>query len=185
MSWAWRRTLCGSALALVLPLSCAAGEDDVFSRAASAHDNVSPALLYAVASQESRRPIGRGLAAPWPWTLNSSLHGPQYFATRQDAEEALLELLSLDPTPNVDIGLLQVSWRWHGHRVDEPIDLLDPLVSAQVGAAILSEARQSTEEVLLGVGRYHHWADPWTARRYGAEVLSLQRRLPRGLFRDG
>ncbi|SFC90343.1 hypothetical protein SAMN05660831_00024 [Thiohalospira halophila DSM 15071] len=185
MDGQWRRFAYSGVLALAFPVACAAGEDDVFSRAASAHDNVSPALLYAVALQESRRPLDGGLAAPWPWTLNSPARGPQYFPTRQKAEQALRELLSADPEANVDIGLLQISWRWHSDRVDNAAELLDPEVSARVGAAILSEALRSTDEVLLGLGRYHHWQNPWVSRRYGAEVLSLQRRLPGELFDDG
>ena len=45
-------------------------------------------------------------------------------------------LLAIHRGKSIDVGLLQVNTRWHGHRVDRLESLLDPKINLGVGAAI-------------------------------------------------
>jgi hypothetical protein len=153
-----------------------------FTLAGTAWDSVarkhgiSPYLLYAVALKESARyHRNKHSVTPWPWAL----HGPDG-AAYPETEDHARELLAakLERTPLVDVGLLQINVRWHGHRVESPDALLDPLTNLYVGAAILAETiRSAPEDLALGVGRYHHWRNEDIARGYGEHVLAIYRRL--------
>ena len=87
--------------------------------AAAAPYALDPALLYAIGLMESGRPRDGGLA-PWPWTLYLPGQGGVFLASRAQA----LSTLRANLGTAVDIGLMQVNLRWHGHRVAHPEELL-------------------------------------------------------------
>lgn len=129
---------------------------------------VPPAVLYAVALQESG--IQRnGRIVPWPWSLNVAGKSHRY-ATRAHAcagiQRALREVL---PT-RIDVGLGQVNLGYHTHRYDQPCDLLDPYDNLRIAAAILKEQHTAGEDWLLAVGRYHRPAGGAPAARYRHNV---------------
>ena len=70
-------------------------------------------MLYAIALTESGRPAEQGQIEPWPWALNVE-GDPIFAASREEAAR----LLAAHSDKSVDVGLLQVNIRWHGHRVD-------------------------------------------------------------------
>lgn len=146
-------------------------EGTLWDRAARSQ-NVDPLMLYAIALTESGRPEGHGQIKPWPWALN--VEGRAVFAaSREEAAELLVTYRNM----SVDIGLLQVNTRWHGHRVDTIEALLDPETNLTVGAAILQEALSAAPGDLTGgIGRYHS-ARPERAKAYARTVLSLYRHL--------
>lgn len=145
--------------------------DTYWEKAAHAA-GLDPLLLYALALTESGHPAGTGQIKPWPWTLN--VEGRAHFAKSRKEAAALL---AAHHGKSVDIGLLQVNIRWHGHRVDTLDALLDPTINLDVGAAILKEALASAPgDLTAGIGRYHS-ARPQLARSYARTVLSLYRHL--------
>lgn len=125
----------------------------VFEKAGD-HYNLDPLLIYSVALIESGtndESLENGVS-PYPWTLRSDR--PFYGKNRRDAERELARLLS--EKKSVDVGLMQINVRWHGHRVKNPMDLLDPLKNVMVGASILDERiRQYPEDAIRAVGSYH------------------------------
>ncbi len=136
------------------------------------NEGVDPLILYAVALTESGRPAEQGQIRPWPWALN--VDGDPIFAASR--EEAAM-LLAVHRDKSVDVGLLQVNTRWHGHRVDRLEALLDPVINLTVGAAILKEALASTPgDLTAGIGRYHS-TRPERAKAYARTVLALYRHL--------
>jgi len=129
-------------------------------------------MLYAIALTESGRPAEQGQIEPWPWALNID-GDPIFAASREEAAR----LLAAHSDKTVDVGLLQVNTRWHGHRVDRLEALLDPGTNLTVGAAILKEALASTPgDLTAGIGRYHS-ARPERAKSYARTVLALYRHL--------
>lgn len=149
-------------------------DQSVWDRAGRAH-GLDPHLLYSVAIVESRHesPVRDGSLHPWPYSLNIEGRGV-YFENLTDAVSELKAISQASPKANVDVGPLQISLTWHGHRVENPASLLDLTTAAHVGAEILSEAIASAEgDLELGVGRYHHWRDESRARMYGARVLAV------------
>ncbi|MCF0254038.1 MAG: lytic transglycosylase domain-containing protein [Duodenibacillus sp.] len=144
-------------------------EGTVFA-AAGREARLDPLLLYAIAMVESGRPLPGGRAAPHPWTLGAA-GGPVYAQSRAQAARELARLLASEP--NVDVGLMQVSTRYHGRLAGRPEALLDPLTNVRAGAAILNRRLAETPgDALAAIGRYHS-ADPERSYRYAAKVWRL------------
>ena len=113
--------------------------------------NIDPHLLYAVALAESAySPVknARG-AAPYSWTLRLP-NKPIYATSKMHAKEELFGILKY--TSSVDVGLMQINWRWHKHRVKRPEDLLDPLTNVRIGADILLENFRRSPTDLVAAG---------------------------------
>ena len=132
--------------------------------------DVDPALLYSIALVESatHAPDKSGFIQPYPWTLRATTSF--YGTTRDEAEKELKRLLKTHRS--VDVGLMQINTKWHGHRVDSALSLLDPLTNVRVGAQILSEQIESSKDAELAIGRYHS-SDPVRARWYAQHVLRV------------
>ena len=141
-------------------------------RIAGQTHGVDPILLYAVALAESATPRGTNQVTPWPYALRAGTeaHYPQDV---QSAGTLLDSLLKAESARTLDIGLMQINLHWHGHRVENPADLLDSRINLKVGAQILAEAMASApQDPALGIGRYHSWRDD-RARWYGNRVLAI------------
>ena len=123
-------------------------------REAADHAGVPVAVLHGIALAESGKTWSDGSRRPWPWTLNS-IKGPMFFASRDQAASALSKILQEGIT-NVDIGLMQVNYGYHGSRVKHPSDLLDPAINLRVAGQVLAEARDVVGgDVASAVGAYH------------------------------
>lgn len=132
---------------------------------------IDPYLLYAVALTESARAFN-DIVAPWPWALNRN--GETIYPDGHKDAAAHIRSLLASGHQSIDIGLMQVDLRWHGHRVQRAEDLLDPVTNLHVGADILAESIASAPgDLILGVGRYHSWNDRSAAYQYGRKVLAL------------
>lgn len=117
--------------------------------------NIDPYLLYSIALCESAyHPDPKsGLVAPYPWVLRTKT--PFYGANRAETAKELQLLLGRSQR-SVDVGLMQLNVFWHGHRIDDPIDLLDPKVNIRIGAEILNELFQRyPNDALKAIGFYH------------------------------
>jgi hypothetical protein len=148
-----------------------------FESAAKKHD-LDPILLYSVALAESASGRGDDNISPWPWTLRTTTE-PFYALNKDQAATKLLELIKGEGNKaSVDIGLMQINLFWHGHRVNTPMDLLDPVTNLNTGAKILSETITSASgDLELGIGRYHNWKDIVRSRAYGKRVLSIYNQI--------
>lgn len=140
------------------------------------------ALLYAMALTESRRTVrltGRHTARPWPWTLNVAGRG-HWFSTRRDAWRALRRNLAAGRR-SIDIGLMQVNWRYHRGQLLDPWTALDPYHNLRVGARILRQCFDLTGDWWQAAGCYHapgpDKASQARAARYRARVRDQWRRL--------
>jgi len=120
-------------------------------------------ILFAIAMQESLMPIGEGINAPWPWTLNVD-GAPKRLANRQAMGRAI-ELAEQDGARFVDVGLMQINLHYNGHRFRTRDERLDPYVNIRVGAEILRAEREVCGNWWCAVGRYHS-RTPDRAERY-------------------
>ncbi len=140
-----------------------------------------PVLLYSVALAESALGKGSGTLGPHPWTLRSS-NTRLYAKTRSEAELALAEHVK-SHGPLIDIGLMQVNYRWHRDKVADPTDLLDPLINMTVAGEYLADMIYATPDDLeLAIGKYHVGPNPTPentarARNYGSRVIAIYRNL--------
>jgi len=121
-------------------------------------------VLYAVALTESGLKIDNQLL-PWPWTLNIAGQG-RFFRSREDACVALTTALKTVPAKRVDIGLGQINYGYHGGRVENPCDFLDPYLNLSIAADILQSQHKESQGWLRTIGRYHSPADGDQATRY-------------------
>jgi hypothetical protein len=132
-------------------------------------------ILYAVALTESGRPFDAKGFQPWPWTLNVAGKG-YYFSSRTAAWQALRQSLDSGKT-SIDIGLMQINWRYHRSQLGSPWQALDPYHNLRVGARILNGCFQQKGDWWFGVGCYHAPNDPERADRYRRRVQSRWQRL--------
>jgi hypothetical protein len=168
-------------LALTLSVAPAANNQAEASLAGTMYEapaleyDLDPVLLYSVALAESARGADSQLQ-PWPYTLRVLSEAGFYGQSHDEAVEQLQRYLQNHGS--VDIGIMQVNTRWHGHRVEDVTQLLDPAVGLRVGAEILREAIDSAPgDLVLGLGRYHNWADEERARNYGQRILAIYRNI--------
>lgn len=129
---------------------------------------VPSAVLFAIALQESGTDI-RDRQVPWPWTLNIAGQ-PRRFPTRDGACAELTTALDTTPDRRIDVGLGQINFGYHVHRVTHPCKLLDPYQNLAIAAAILREQYKPGEGWLNAVGRYHRPAGGEPAERYRRSI---------------
>lgn len=137
--------------------------------------NIDPVLLYAVALSESAfNPKATQYVTPYPWTLRTPTK-PIYAVSKEDAREKLRVILN--SSDRVDVGLMQVNVHWHSRRVDDPLDLLDPITNVRIGAALLNEKLSLfPNDAIKAIGLYHS-NDPYRAQWYGTKVWKLYSQL--------
>ena len=124
-------------------------------------------LLIAIAGAES---------GYHPWALN--IKGHQVFCqSREEAEN----VLASTPTDDVDIGLMQINWRFWGPRsgVTSKGDLLDPRTNLAVGAAILKDALSRGGSLWHRISNYH-MGGAAERERYNKTVYDAYLRYMRG-----
>ncbi len=164
------------AAAIVLTLigstaQAASVPDDVPTgyRQVAAEYAIPPRLFYAVALTESGKQVdGIAQLRPWPWTLN--IRGEaHYFARRRAAEAALRQALA-GGEDLIDVGLMQVNWRYHRQHLRTPTSALDPYRNLRIAARILRDCQREHADWWAAVGCYHAPADLARASRYRERV---------------
>lgn len=135
---------------------------------AAQHAGIPPAVLYAVALQESGTRLN-GRLVPWPWSLNVAGASHRY-ATRAEACAGLQQALRSIPPTRIDAGLGQINLGYQKARYQRPCDLLDPYRNLAIAAEILREQYTPGEDWLLAIGRYHRPAGGAPAARYRHSV---------------
>lgn len=145
-------------------------ENSLFDIVGSEFD-IDPLLLYSITLVESGSSFKGGLS-PTPLVIRFS-GGAEFFKTRKEAEERLAEVLKI--TNNVDVGLVQRNLKWNPTR--DPNRMFDALIAIRWMAGKLKETTASTQELALGIGRYHNWEDEVRARSYGKRVLKIYKNL--------
>ncbi len=109
-------------------------------------------VLYAIALTESRQTLAPGVARPWPWTAN--VQGKAYYFRSRAEMSAFLNALLRQGNRKFDVGLMQISWRHHGHRFDSLDQAIDPLTNLRAGAAYLRYLTQK-QGLEKAIGMYH------------------------------
>ncbi len=140
---------------------------------------VNVATLYSIAVQESGMRWRDGTFRPWPWTLNVNeakngiKSGARRYANRQAAEQALLQMIRKG-VRNVDIGLMQVNWYWHGDKVSSASALLDPKTNITVAASYL-KVLNTQNNVSQTVADYHAPSNPERGKTYVSQVKHYEK----------
>jgi len=147
-----------------------------YRRIASEH-GIPAGHFYAIALAESGRTLASTSSRrPWPWTLNIAGEGV-YFNSRWEAWRALEQSLRAGQD-SVDIGLMQVNWRFHKGRLGSSWLALEPYHNLAVGADILKNCYKKRRDWWASVGCYHAPSNNPRAQRYRDRVVALWRELP-------
>jgi len=152
-------------------------ENSIWGRAA-ADAGINVATLYGIAAQESGMRWRDGTFRPWPWTLrvnvakNGVKAGPRRYANKEAAVLALNEMIK-NGVRNVDVGLMQVNFYWHGSKVSNPSQLLDPKTNIAVAASYLRDINQNT--VSKTVGNYHSPSNNDRGKQYANHVQKYEK----------
>ena len=162
---------------IACPMSHAEAVVPSIYRWIAAEHEIPPQLFYAIALAESGKTLeSTSNRHPWPWTLNIAGNGV-YFSSRWQAWRALDESLQAGQD-SVDIGLMQVNWRFHHARLGNTWLALDPTHNLSVAADILKDCYKKRRNWWASVGCYHAPSHKLRAKRYRARVLALWRELP-------
>jgi len=76
---------------------------------------------------------------------------------------------------DIDIGMMQINWRWHRHRISSPYRLLDPGYNARYAARLLRRHIDQHGRH-QGIGNYHSTTTELN-RQYRRKVLAAHERL--------
>ena len=146
--------------------------------AAAREAGINVSTLYGIAIQESGMHWTDGTYRPWPWTLNVNEKkaglktGSRRYANQQAAEEALQELI-VSGIRNVDVGIMQINLYWHGDKVKNQLDLLDPAINIAVAVQYLKQLNQ--KNVVNLVAAYHAPTNPVRGRAYVNHVKHYEK----------
>ena len=110
-------------------------------------------VLYAVALTESGKAIDQRIYRPWPWTLNVAGQ-PKRFKSHSAACLEIKHQLT-NGVRSIDIGLMQINWRWNKQRLHNPCQALFPYTNLHHGAALLKAAYSVKHSWPAAVGHYH------------------------------
>ncbi len=148
-------------------------------RQIAGESGVPASLLYALALTESGRPVGPGGGLrPWPWTLN--VNGKGYRFETREAAWATLEDFLAQGQRSIDIGLMQINWKYHADRLKNAYLTLDPYTNLRVAAGIFRDCYRVREDWWSAVGCYHAPSpDPRARRRAERYQARVQRHWQR------
>lgn len=140
---------------------------------------IPPDVLYSVALQESRTRLRSRQTRPWPWTLNVA-GVPRRYPTRVAAYKGLTFFLK-HGIRSIDVGLMQVNWRFHKDKLGSPWQALDPYHNVRTGAKILASEYRETGDWFKAIGRYHSpgasFKQKRRAKNYANSVMGISNNL--------
>lgn len=130
--------------------------------------------LSAIARAESGRSVkGSGYRA-WPWTLNVQGKG-YYFPTREKAL-AHLEKVIAEGVRNVDVGCMQINYRWHGDQFASIQEMMEPTANTDYAARYLKDLRREGGDWDVAT-RYYHSREKERGTAYLSRVKRVQARI--------
>ncbi|AZB63543.1 lytic transglycosylase domain-containing protein [Cereibacter sphaeroides] len=147
---------------LAVPALAADESCETLAARAGAEAGIPEGLMEAIARVES----GRGGRA-WPWTLNQGGRG-MVFETRAEAVR-MLEATVASGVSNIDVGCMQLNWRWHAPAFASADEMIDPVRNTRHAARFLRELRARLGSWEAATAAYHS-ADRGRGAAYLAKV---------------
>jgi len=145
-----------------------AGNFDKLVKYVSVKKNVPEWVLRKICVHESQS-FHQGKRQAWPWVLNVKGKGIWFKDKVSALVVAKLEVAA--GNKNVDIGLCQMNWRWHSHRVSGVAELINPVNNMLYAADYLSELKRGREWLEV-IGAYHSPSNVKRAEKYARIVLA-------------
>lgn len=138
---------------------------------AGAVEGIPDGLLPAISLVETGKSDGAGGRMPWAWTLNQG--GQSYYLNSADEALAQLDQILATGTTNVDVGCMQLNWKWHSEAFASRADMMDPVQNTAYAARFLKELYNQLGSWELATAAYHS-TDPNRGQAYLAKVSAAQ-----------
>lgn len=154
------------------PPSC-----EAFAARAGAAAGVPEGLMPAISRTEtghSHKQYGYGA---WPWTLN--IHGRGYYFETREAALAKLRASIAAGKTSVDVGCMQINYRWHGDQFNSLEEMFDPDINTAYAAKFLTTL-QRRHGSWNAATRHYHSSDTERGSAYLARVEEQRQSLPSG-----
>lgn len=133
--------------------------------------NVPADVFYSIALAESGRTSLRFGFKVWPWALN--INKESHYPESQQAALVLIEHAISQGSDQFDVGLMQVSWRFHKGTFQENARYaLDVGANLRAGAKIFNEFIDQADSVWQAVGFYNAGASKRAASLKAAKRYS-------------
>lgn len=128
----------------------------------AAQNTVPKDVLTAVALTETGT-MKSGKMSPYPWAVN--IDGKGYFFKDKQKAIATVEKFLAQGKTSIDIGCMQMNWRWHGHKFGHSVaKAFDPMANIAVGANYIRQHYKTLNSWTKAVGRYHSGTQKYAAR---------------------
>lgn len=138
---------------------------------AGAAEGLPEGLLPAIALVETGKDDGQGGRMPWPWTLNQG--GKSHYLGSAPEALAKLDDILATGTTNVDVGCMQLNWKWHSKAFASRADMIDPVQNTAYAARFLKELHNQLGSWELATAAYHS-TDRDRGQSYVAKVAAAQ-----------
>lgn len=148
----------------------AAPDCEALAERAGLAEGIPRGLMAAVARVESGHAAGGGALRAWPWTLNAG--GEASFHATAEAALHRFAALRAAGRDNIDLGCMQLNWRWHGAAFPDAAAMLDPAANTRYAARFLRQLHGEAGSWTAAVALYHS-RDPARGEAYAARVAAV------------
>ena len=129
-------------------------------------------LLTSISLVESGV-IAGNTVNPWPWALNVNGKS-KYFDNKKDTLSFLRE--SLQRNRNIDVGCMQINYKFHGHNFKNLDHILNPEENVKYAAEFLKKLFKRHKSWNEAISRYHS-SEPSRKKRYLKKVRNFWDKL--------
>ena len=135
----------------------------------SKNSGIPDGLLGSIARVESGRINKNGVKRAWPWTLNLA-GDSKFFDNKSQTLEYLNNAINEGKT-NIDIGCMQINYKWHKNNFPTIETMLDPKSNINYAIEFLNELFE----------RHNSWED--AVKHYHSATKSLNTKYYRKVAR--
>ena len=121
-------------------------------------------VLLSISRVESGYQKVDGVRRAWPWTLNAG-GDSAYFLTKEEALNSLNKRIKKGVT-NIDIGCMQLNFRWHKKFFKNLSDMMNPEKNVDYSAKFLKKLHQRHGSWEKAVKYYHSSKSKFNVRYY-------------------
>ena len=121
-------------------------------------------ILLSISRVESGYQKVDGVTRAWPWTLNAG-GDSAYFQTKEAALRSLNSRIKKGAT-NIDVGCMQLNYRWHKKFFKSLSDMISPTKNVDYGARFLKKLHQRHGSWEKAVKYYHSSKSKFNVKYY-------------------
>ena len=121
-------------------------------------------ILLSISRVESGYKKVGGITRAWPWTLNAG-GDSAYFQTKEAALSSLKDRIKKGVT-NIDVGCMQLNYRWHKKFFKSLSDMISPTKNVDYGAKFLKKLHKRHGSWEKAVKYYHSSKSKFNVKYY-------------------